>query len=105
MTDLSLAAEWRSRLDECACSGLTVVQWCAERGIPTRRYYYWHKRLSPSQSTAPSQTVEWVPLGVNSQTACEATLTVCVGSASIELARGFDQALLREIVIALDGDQ
>lgn len=31
---------WSGMLRECKESGLTVKDWCAERGIPEHAYYY-----------------------------------------------------------------
>jgi len=39
------ADQWRERLAEHGRSGLTVKQFCQERGIPQWSFYAWRKRL------------------------------------------------------------
>lgn len=57
---------------------------------------------APRAAKAPT-FVELVPASVNVR-AREARLTVRVGCAEIEVAAGFDAALLRAVVAALAGD-
>ena len=94
MTDKSL--QWRQLLADCAGSGLGVQRWCAARNIPEHRYYYWRRKLTPVAEVL-KQAVEWMALPADGS----ANLTVHVGGASIDVAAGFDVALLRAVVEAL----
>ena len=98
-------AKWRLLLAEHATSGLTAADWCRERSITPRAFSYWKGVLiPPSAKVIP--TKKWVKVDHNSstQTCSEIqSLTVRVGSASIEVCTGFDQSLLCEIVKALGG--
>lgn len=46
--------EWAVKISECQNSGQTVVEWCKQHSIDTRRYYYWLSQLR-------KQTLETVP--------------------------------------------
>lgn len=35
--------EWRNLIIECLQSGLPKKDWCKDRGISTRKFYYWQK--------------------------------------------------------------
>lgn len=37
--------EWFERIQDWSTSGLSKTQWCAEKNIPERRFYYWQKRI------------------------------------------------------------
>jgi len=37
--------EWAELVRECRNSELTCREWCAQHGIPERRYHYWQKRV------------------------------------------------------------
>lgn len=37
--------QWAVKISECQNSGLTVVDWCRNQGVDTRRYYYWLAQL------------------------------------------------------------
>lgn len=43
---------WQSLIDQRKASGQTIKAFCAERGIPESRYYYWRKRLNDNSSDA-----------------------------------------------------
>ena len=58
--------EWSGMLRECKESGLTVKNWCAERGITEHAYYYRLRKLRRAacdalQQTQPVQLAE-IPL-------------------------------------------
>ena len=41
--------EWTQLLQEADASGLTRKQWCEQKGIPQRKFYYWQKRIREEQ--------------------------------------------------------
>ena len=66
---------------------------------------YWRGRLreTPAKSAAPTTTT-WLELGPGSIVSIPTStdgLVVHIGEATVELRRGFDAELLREIVRAL----
>lgn len=105
MTDSSVLAEWRARLEDRARSGLTIEQWCVQHQMTVRRFRYWRKKVN-AQSAAPAASnakaapkARWLAVEVSPEQT--PGLTVRVGAAAVEVARGFDAALLRDIVAAL----
>lgn len=101
MTNETLAAEWRERLDDFSHSGLGVEGWCAAHDLPSHRFYYWRSKLSKSTPMPDSDHVDWLSLPICPAPQRESTLTVRIGAASIDIAPGFDPALLRAISLAL----
>jgi hypothetical protein len=105
MSKPDLAQTWRQRLDECAKSGQSVVDWCYFNQVSVHQYYYWKRRLgsSPPQATAPPQ---WLPVEVVDTAPISAAPTgvsVRLGAATIEVSASFDPATLRAVVSALSG--
>ena len=100
MTNETLSAQWRDRIAERSLSGMSVRDWCAGQNIAEHRYYYWHRKFSkPSPPSRPDE-ISWLALPA-SPSAPGSRLTVRVGAAAIEVAPGFDPALLSAIVAAL----
>ena len=103
MSKADLAQQWRQRLDECANSGRSVVDWCYFNQVSVHQYYYWKRRLGapPPQATAPPQ---WIPVEVVATEPIRTASTgvsVRLGAATIEVSAGFDAATLRAVVVAL----
>lgn len=105
MIDSSLSEQWRQRLDDQAHSGLVVKEWCAAHDIPDHRYYYWRRRLAEPATCAPDDRVEWLSVPLAKPATPPSALTVRVGSAAIDIVPGFDAALLRAVVSALEAPQ
>lgn len=42
--------EWKRLLQEADDSELTRKQWCKEKGIPERKFYYWQKKIRGGES-------------------------------------------------------
>jgi hypothetical protein len=104
MSRQGLAELWRKRLDDCAQSGRSVVDWCYYNKVTVPQYYYWKRRLAaePPQPTHPQ---EFIPLDIlpTAQTppAVPAGVTVRIAGATIDVTPGFDPDLLRAVVGAL----
>ena len=43
---LRRVAHWQATVDEQENSGLSVREFCAERGLAPSQFYYWRRRLS-----------------------------------------------------------
>ncbi len=105
MTDQTLSAQWRERFDEFARSGLSVACWCVARNVSVCRFYYWRRKLSRTPALPnPQDNTQWIALPMRSAASVgqSKTLTVRIGSASIDVAPGFDPALLGQIARALE---
>jgi transposase-like protein len=48
-TAVNLREQWRDRITEHARSGLSIKQFCKDRGIAEHVFYYWRKRLRPTE--------------------------------------------------------
>ena len=106
MTHELLAACWGERLAECARSGMSVTRWCADHAVSTKSFYYWRRKLKATASPHPQEAPNWLALSVGASSVLrESSLTVRIGSASIDVTTGFDPKLLRQIALALEPGQ
>ena len=46
--------EWSAAVKDCRSSGISVRQWCRERGITTTTYYRWERELLAAANTTPA---------------------------------------------------
>ena len=104
-----IAALWRSRLDDLDASLLPVAKWCELRGFSRYRVIYWRRKLAAERVVrAETGNGRWLCVQ-NAQAALptslsfQASITLRVGNATLEVHSGFDPVLLRAIVVALGG--
>lgn len=84
--------EWAGAIQDCRSSGLSVRQWCRERGTTPTTYYRWERELLSVASTmkAPPETPAAVfaelpvPKQVCSNVA-ERSATLHLGNVSIDI--------------------
>jgi transposase-like protein len=103
MISNELSSLWEQRLAEYETSGKSVVAWCIEQSVRKNQFYYWSKKLRQDQA-AKDRPVKWLSLDPDhGKPASGATnsILVCVGQVTVEIKKGFDQHLLREIVQVL----
>ena len=97
--------EWRKRLDGFVPGETSIRQWCRQRGISEFQFHYWRRRLSAGSPARP-HSAGWLAVQVREDTPSPTTTSggvrVRVGSVSIELDPGFDPAMLRAVVGALE---
>jgi len=94
---------WEQRLEEYEASGQSVLVWCEEKSITPRQFYYWRKKLRSAQS-GMDQRVKWISLNHDfrkSAGLAADSIAVHVGRVTVEIRKGFDQHLFREIVQVL----
>ena len=100
----ALAQEWRERLDGFAESEMTVQDWCDFNRLSIHQYYYWRRRLATAQ-TQPAAPPSFLAVEIVDTTPLPAAapggITIRIAGAAIEVARGFDPAMLRAVVGAL----
>ena len=95
--DAYRAQEWAMLIQECNASGLTKREFCQQRGISEKSFYYWLRKLRTQmvESAAP----RLVPL--ESVPAAEDTLQIQYRGAELKLPSGVDMdavaALLRSV--------
>ena len=95
MGNTELLNEWRRRIADYRAGGLTMIQWCEKTGYSIGQLKYWIgkcNRLVRKSQAGGFARVEVVDLNST------AKITVHVGVARIEIERGFDRAVLGEVM-------
>lgn len=84
--DAYRAQEWAMLIQECSASGLTKREFCQQRGISEKSFYYWLRKLRTQmvESAAP----RLVPL--ESGPAVEDVLRIRYRGAELKLPAGVD---------------
>lgn len=92
--------QWRVRVAEYRASGLSASEWCKANGQKTHRLWYWIRRFK-AEEASDQECSRWLPVQVINLPAPEASLSIRVGHATVTVSRGFDQALLLDVVRTL----
>ena len=102
MSRETLQGVWGRRLEEYAASGLSQKQWCLANNLPVHQFHYWRGKLKPAVTGPVNLAVDqgWCRLQEMPMPAKQ-VLEVRVGSATIQVALGFDEDLLAAVVQAL----
>jgi len=98
--DSKLCSIWEQRLAEHEGSGKSIAAWCKEQEVKENQFYYWRKKLRTGQAEK-TQPVQWLPLDLQPSKQASPVgdwITVHIGQAAVEIRKGFDHRLLREIV-------
>ena len=93
------ADQWRERLAEHGRSGLTVKQFCQERGITQWSFYTWRKRLR-EQGTVRFALVERGRMQQEQVPASGLELILATGE-RLRIGAGVDGATLRAVLDVL----
>ena len=95
--DAYRAQQWEMVVQECAASGLSNRDFCRQRGIPEKSFYYWQRKLR--QQIVESAAPQLVPL--EPVAAPEDLLQIQYRGAELKLPAGVDMdavaALLRSL--------
>ena len=95
--DAYRAQQWEMVVQECAASGLSNREFCRQRGIPEKSFYYWQRKLR--QQIVKSAAPQLVPL--EPVAAPEDLLQIQYRGAELKLPAGVDMdavaALLRSL--------
>jgi|GEM_PF-365293 len=103
MLENDLRSLWEQRLAEFESSGKTIKAWCQEQGIRENRFYYWRRKLR-SKPDKKEQPVKWLSLALDNKNQANLnpdSIAVHIGQIIIEINKGFNHHLLREIVQVL----
>ncbi|WP_010280026.1 IS66 family insertion sequence element accessory protein TnpA [Paenibacillus senegalensis] len=90
---------WREQVSEYRASGLTMKAWCEKHHIASGQMKYWIRKLGLRQRSRRAAAPNWIE--VTPVPASASSLIVRVGAAEIEVAAGFDTALLKQVVQTL----
>ena len=95
--DAYRAQQWEMVVQECAASGLSNREFCRQRGIPEKSFYYWQRKLR--QQIVESAAPQLVPL--EPVTESEDLLQIQYRGAELKLPASVDMdavaALLRSL--------
>lgn len=104
-SDAKQVEKWREAVGEQRGSGLSVSAFCRKRGLVAHQFRYWQEKFAkeqPSKETPVLRFARAVPK--RSEPCGEASLTLEIGQARIQIRAGFDRVLLREAVRALGAE-
>ena len=91
------AQHWAMVVQECAASGLSNREFCRQRGIAEKSFYYWQRKLR--QQIVESTSPRLVPL--EAPVAADEQLSIQYRGAQMKLPTGVDMdavaALLRSL--------
>jgi hypothetical protein len=88
---------WRRHVEQCARSGLSQAAYCREHGLAVSKFGYWHRKL------AAVKTSDWLPVEITSVPTNVATIDlVLAGDRCLRIAVGFDEGLLRQVILAVE---
>lgn len=96
--------EWAAQIQECRSSGLSVSEWCRQRGVTTTTYYRWECELltgARKSGAPPSTTVAFAELPApkqESRNVSERCATLHIGNASLDIYSGCDAEQLKMMV-------
>lgn len=101
--------EWTVAIQECRSSGLTVKQWCRNRGIAATTYYRWERELLALTGSTRSKpqlagTTTFAELPVarqQCQTVSERSATVRIHDVAIDIYPNMDAQLLSALLDAV----
>ena len=91
---------WRARLAEQGHSGLSVKQFCQERGLTQHSFYAWRRRLREKESPVRFALVDRVALRQESKMDAALELVLTSGE-RLRICTGVDGATLRIVLEAL----
>lgn len=93
--------EWRERIAEQMRSGLSVKEFCKERGLTECSFYAWRKRLRKQAEPVRFALVER-EAGARQESVREAHLELVLASgARLRIGAGVDSTTLRTVLEAL----
>ena len=95
--------EWGLAIQECRGSGLSVREWCRQRGVTTTTYYRWEREILGGirrKDATDRSAVAFAELPVPHplRNSSERTVTLNLGNGSIDLYQEMSPELLRTLV-------
>jgi hypothetical protein len=123
MTNAKRRRLWRDRVADYGASELPVRKWCEKCGVTENQLRYWLGKIGqalPVSEHSEPECSTWARVEIvedasetafgdqESMSPAQSQVSVRVGSATIEVRPGFDQALLSEVlrvVLVLSKDE
>ena len=91
-------------IQECRGNGLSVSEWCRQRGVTTATDYRWERELLALAETEPCSSVSAVRFAElpapkrGSRNVAERSATLHIGNASLDIYPGCDTEQLKMLV-------
>ena len=95
--DAYRAQQWEMVVQECAASGLSNREFCRQRGIPEKSFYYWQRKLR--QQIVESAAPQLVPL--EPVTESEDLLQIQYRGTELKLPAGVDMDAVASLLRSL----
>ena len=95
--DAYRAQQWEMVVQDCAASGLSNREFCRQRGIPEKSFYYWQRKLR--QQIVESAAPQLVPL--EPVTESEDLLQIQYRGAELKLPAGVDMDAVASLLRSL----
>lgn len=89
-----LKQEWTDEIADWRASGLSIAAWCRQHDQNYHRFLYWRRRLEQQQKKAGG----FVELSFRA-----ASLALEYNGMTLQIERGFDPELLRDVLTVLRG--
>ena len=95
------AQTWAMLIQECKASGMTNKDFCIQRGVSEKSFYYWQKKLRTQliESAAP----QLVPLEQLPAPVSEELLQIHFRGAELKLPVGVDMDAVSAILRSIQG--
>ncbi len=92
--------QWTQLAQAFEGSGMSRQRYCELKQIKIHQLDYWRKKLRRQNRLPQSSLKSWIPLELCDDHLPERTSGIClrIGRLTIEVKRGFDQALLAEVI-------
>lgn len=107
MARAEVQQKWEARVAAFRASGEKATSWCKANEVNRRQLYTWIKRLggSSERTGSASKPTPFVQVAVAPEAIASPvpSIRIQIGAATIEVDAGFNAALLRDVVRALEG--
>ena len=86
---------WRQHVEQCQKAETSQAAYCREHGLVIHQFGYWHRKLSAKPRSS------WLPVEIK-PTPTSATIDLMLGDRTLRIEEGFDAALLKQIIVAVE---
>ena len=94
--------EWRERFKEFNNSNLSIKEFCESKGISTRPFYRWRKRLGLSPGKVSNEIVPQNFIELKDQSSTSSGVWFDFGNgAHLMIDKGFDSHTLHQLISTL----
>lgn len=103
-----LERRWRELIEDQNGSGLTVVAFCKERGVPASSFHYWRRELKRRDAERTTDVIrprkqrelsDFVPVHVMAD--ARDGVEIDLAGAVVRVRRGFDEEALSRVIHVL----